>query len=148
MNNDLEYGHTDHPLRHYDQTCAACEIEALRQQLGQTGGSMNEDQMQIYHDNSATKAELRSVIEDMEQELEVLRMRLADLTEWNNRLLAAPAGKFRVGDVVKKVSGSEWEGVIVGTYSTALTPEGYAVESMMHNGSVQIYPAKALEYLR
>ena len=51
---------------------------------------------------------------------------------------------FRLGDLVKKVSGSAWEGRIVGTYSTALTPEGYAVESASHPGSVQIYPAKAL----
>ena len=109
---------------------------------------MNEDQMQIFKDKDAHRDDLREVISDMEQDLEVLRLRLADVIEWNNRLLAAPAGKFRIGDVVKKVSGSEWEGVIVGTYSTALTPEGYAVESMMHNGSVQIYPAKALEYLR
>ena len=53
-------------------------------------------------------------------------------------------GAFRLGDLVKKVSGSAWEGRIVGTYSTALTPEGYAVESASHPGSVQIYPAKAL----
>lgn len=53
-------------------------------------------------------------------------------------------GAFRIGDLVKKVSGSAWEGRIVGTYSTALTPEGYAVESASHPGSVQIYPAKAL----
>jgi hypothetical protein len=33
----------------------------------------------------------------------------------------------------------------VGWYSTELTPEGYAVESEAHAGSVQIYPAKALE---
>ena len=51
---------------------------------------------------------------------------------------------FRLGDLVKKVSGSAWEGRIVGTYITALTPEGYAVESASHPGSVQIYPAKAL----
>ena len=41
--------------------------------------------------------------------------------------------KFKLGDVVKKVSGSQWHGTIVGTYST-------------EKGSVQIYPAKALEY--
>lgn len=56
-----------------------------------------------------------------------------------------PQGKFRMGDMVKKTSGSEWQGRICGTYSTALTPEGYAVESEAHAGSVQIYPAKALE---
>jgi hypothetical protein len=53
--------------------------------------------------------------------------------------------KFKLGDLVKKVSGSEWHGTVVGTYSTELTPEGYAVESSTEKGSVQIYPAKALE---
>jgi|GEM_PF-1198208 len=57
----------------------------------------------------------------------------------------APQGKFAIGDRVRKTSGSEWQGRICGTYSTALTPEGYAVESEAHAGSVQIYPAKALE---
>lgn len=57
----------------------------------------------------------------------------------------APQGKLRMGDLVRKTSGSEWEGHICGTYSTELTPEGYAVESAAHKGSVQIYPAKALE---
>lgn len=54
-------------------------------------------------------------------------------------------GTFQLGDWVRKKSGSEWEGPVVGFYSTDLTPEGYAVESHTHKGSVQIYPAKALE---
>ena len=49
------------------------------------------------------------------------------------------------GDVVRKKTGSQWQGKIVGEYSTELTPEGYAVESDSHAGSVQIYPAQALE---
>jgi hypothetical protein len=53
--------------------------------------------------------------------------------------------KFNLGDMVRKVSGSQWHGKVVGTYSTELTPEGYAVESSTEKGSVQIYPAKALE---
>jgi len=57
----------------------------------------------------------------------------------------APQGKFRMGDRVKKTSGSEWVGRVVGTYSTEQTKEGYAVESSAHRNSVQIYPAKALE---
>ena len=57
----------------------------------------------------------------------------------------APQGKFRMGDLVKKSTGSEWVGRVVGWYSTELTPEGYAVESAAHKGSVQIYQAKALE---
>lgn len=53
--------------------------------------------------------------------------------------------QFRMGDRVRKKSGSSWEGRVVGIYSTDLTPEGYAVESHHHPGSVQIYPAAALE---
>ena len=53
--------------------------------------------------------------------------------------------KFKLGDHVKKTKGSEWHGIIVGTYSTELTPEGYCVESWYEQGSVQIYPAAALE---
>jgi dihydrofolate reductase (trimethoprim resistance protein) len=53
--------------------------------------------------------------------------------------------KFNLGDYVRKTKGSEWHGIIVGTYSTELTPEGYAVESYYELGSVQIYPASALQ---
>jgi hypothetical protein len=53
--------------------------------------------------------------------------------------------KFKRGDLVRKIKGSEWQGYVVGEYSTELTPEGYAVESIVHKGSVQIYPASALE---
>lgn len=53
--------------------------------------------------------------------------------------------KFRHGDTVMKSKGSQWHGRVVGWYSTKLTPEGYAVESSTEQGSVQIYPAAALE---
>lgn len=52
---------------------------------------------------------------------------------------------FRLGDRVQKRSGGCWRGRIVGGYRTALTPEGYAVESAYEPGSVQIYPVTALE---
>jgi len=52
-----------------------------------------------------------------------------------------------LGTRVKKKSGSEWQGRIVGWYSTKLTPLGFAVESDSHAGSVQIYPATALEVI-
>jgi dihydrofolate reductase (trimethoprim resistance protein) len=52
---------------------------------------------------------------------------------------------FGMGDNVRKVRGSQWHGRVVGWYSTELTPEGYAVESDRERGSVQIYPASALE---
>ena len=40
--------------------------------------------------------------------------------------------KFKLGDLVRKTKGSRWSGVVVGTYSA-------------EKGSVQIYPAAALE---
>jgi hypothetical protein len=52
--------------------------------------------------------------------------------------------KFRLGERVTKVKGSKWTGRVVGFYSTALTPVGYAVESETEIGSVQIYPEAAL----
>lgn len=54
--------------------------------------------------------------------------------------------KYKLGDRVRKVRGSSWQGRIVGTYSTELTPTGYAVESEREKGSVQIYPEAALEF--
>ena len=54
---------------------------------------------------------------------------------------------YALGDYVMKKSGPEWEGRVVGFYSTQLTPEGYAVESLAHAGSVQIYPVGALQCL-
>jgi dihydrofolate reductase (trimethoprim resistance protein) len=56
--------------------------------------------------------------------------------------------KFKHGDSVRKTKGSQWHGRVVGWYSTDLTPEGYAVESNTERGSVQIYPAVALELWR
>ena len=53
--------------------------------------------------------------------------------------------KYSLGQRVRKIKGSQWQGQIVGFYSTDLTPSGYAVESEVHKGSVQIYPENALE---
>ena len=52
---------------------------------------------------------------------------------------------FRLGDRVRKKSGAAWQGHVVGWNCTSLTPEGFAVESESHPGSVQIYPVAALE---
>ena len=49
-----------------------------------------------------------------------------------------------IGTRVCKKSGANWHGKVVGFYSTSLTPEGYAVESVYETGSVQIYPKAAL----
>ena len=75
--------------------------------------------------------------DDMEAAAEIIRLTSA-LEEAEKR------GTFKIGDRVEKIKGSSWRGVIVGTYSTRLTPEGYAVESENEPGSVQIYPAAAL----
>lgn len=53
--------------------------------------------------------------------------------------------KFKIGDRVQKVEGSDWRGRVVGFCSTWLNPESYHVESEDHYGPVQIYPAAALE---
>lgn len=62
------------------------------------------------------------------------------------QVLTKPEGaKFACGHLVRKIKGGEWHGVVVGFYSTPLTPIGYAVESIFEQGSVQIYPEAALE---
>lgn len=55
--------------------------------------------------------------------------------------------KYKIGDRVRKIKGSSWQGMIVGAYSTELTKVGYAVESEYEKGSVQIYPEAALELM-
>lgn len=52
---------------------------------------------------------------------------------------------WKIGDRVRKKSGSSWQGPVVGFYSTTLTPNGICVESEREPGSVQVYPAHALE---
>ena len=68
-----------------------------------------------------------------------------DSNEGLRRSWPATHKTFGIGDNVRKVRGSQWRGRVVGWYSTDLTPEGYAVESDTERGSVQIYPASALE---
>jgi len=58
-----------------------------------------------------------------------------------------PLGWYRLGTRLRKKSGSSWQGRVVGYYSTNLTPVGYCIESEREPGSVQIYPASALEYV-
>ena len=58
--------------------------------------------------------------------------------------LEAKHPSWPIGTFVMKAKGAQWRGHIVGYYSTALTPIGYCVESIMEPGSVQIYPQAAL----
>lgn len=53
--------------------------------------------------------------------------------------------KFQQGDKVKKKSGSQYHGYIVGFYSTELTPEGYVVKSINHKNFVRMHPVEELE---
>lgn len=55
--------------------------------------------------------------------------------------------KYQMGNTLEKKSGSEWWGMVVGFYSTETTPRGYAIESGVHKGSVQIYPEAALNII-
>lgn len=64
-------------------------------------------------------------------------------THWHP--LPQPPKAFCRRDSVRKKRGGQWHGKVVGSYSTGLTPEGYAVESDREPGSVQIYPVSALE---
>lgn len=52
---------------------------------------------------------------------------------------------FSIGDLVRKKSGSWWEGRVVGFYSTEQTADGVCVQLDKPMGPVQIYPASALE---
>lgn len=79
------------------------------------------------------------------------RTKAEAIAAWNQRATPQPAAvdglverAFTLGDRVTKTKGSSWTGLVVGFYSTSLTPEGYAVESENEPGSVQIYPRSAL----
>lgn len=52
---------------------------------------------------------------------------------------------FMIGDLVEKKRGSNWRGTVCGYYTTTTTPQGYAIESAMEPGNVQIYPVDALK---
>lgn len=58
--------------------------------------------------------------------------------------ITPPLGAWKIGTRLRKKSGSSWQGKVVG-YSTELTDVGYCIESERETGSVQIYPASALE---
>ena len=59
--------------------------------------------------------------------------------------IQSPLGTWEIGTRLRKKSGSSWQGRVVGYYSTELTDVGYCIESEREPGSVQIYPASALE---
>jgi hypothetical protein len=54
---------------------------------------------------------------------------------------------FPLGCAVRKISGPEWQGVIVGYYSSSFTPEGLVIECTAEGarGQVHVEPAKRME---
>lgn len=56
--------------------------------------------------------------------------------------------EFGIGSMVRKKSGSWWEGRVVGFYSTDQTRDGVCVQLDRPMGPVQIYPASALELVK
>ena len=60
-------------------------------------------------------------------------------------VIAGIADEWPLGQRVRKKGHSEWQGPIVGYYSTEQTPAGVCVMSEFHRNTVQIYPCTALE---
>ena len=54
--------------------------------------------------------------------------------------------RFPLGCAVEKVSGPEWQGVVVGYYSSTYTPEGLVLENTSPGarGQVHVEPAKRM----
>ena len=55
--------------------------------------------------------------------------------------------KFPLGTPVRKISGPEWRGVVVGYYSSSFTPYGLVIECTVPGarGQVHVEPAKRME---
>lgn len=56
-----------------------------------------------------------------------------------------PGWRFELGQRVRKISGSSWQGHVVGAYATELTPHGIVVKSEREHNAVQAYPQQAFE---
>jgi hypothetical protein len=54
---------------------------------------------------------------------------------------------YPIGTRVRKVSGPEWDGVVVGYYSSTFTPEGLVIECTAPGakGQVHVEPSKRIE---
>lgn len=65
-----------------------------------------------------------------------------DETGW---LIDGPA-QFPIGTPVRKVSGPQWQGVVVGYYASSFTPEGLVIECTVEGalGQVHVEPAKRM----
>lgn len=60
--------------------------------------------------------------------------------------ITATGFEWAIGTKVRKKSGSQWRGTVVGFYTNPPhTDEGYNVASDYEPGNVQVYPRRALE---
>lgn len=71
---------------------------------------------------------------------------MTDDTHISRSPLQTPLGWQPIGTPLRKKRGSQWRGRVVGFYATKNTPVGYAIESAFEPGSVQVWPADALEF--
>lgn len=97
---------------------------------------------ELFYRHGPVPAALRPNPKDMARAREILERVLREAFD-AGRLSAQT--EWPLGTRVRKLAGASWRGCIVGYYSTALTPEGYCVESEREPGSVQLYPRSALE---
>jgi len=63
------------------------------------------------------------------------------------RAQVAQERAYPIGTRVRKVSGPEWDGVVVGYYSSTFTPDGLVIEctALGAKGQVHVEPAKRIE---
>lgn len=54
--------------------------------------------------------------------------------------------RFPLGAKVRKISGPQWRGVVVGYYSSSYTPEGLVIECTAEGarGQVHVEPSKRM----
>jgi len=88
----------------------------------------------------AMRASIGLVGDPPQCSLDLAQAAIAALTDHQS----APR-RWDIGDKVRKKRGSQWRGTVCGFYSTPHTPEGYCVDSAYEAGSVQVWPAAALE---
>ena len=71
-----------------------------------------------------------------------LQAELAEAREVLARINSTPRGTR-----VRKASGPQWEGVVVGHYSSSFTPDGLVIECTVEGakGQVHVEPAKRME---
>ena len=82
------------------------------------------------------------IITQQEAEIERLRAELAALGPLLELTRANP-----IGTAMRKISGPQWESVVVGYYSSTFTPEGLVLECVAEGakGQVHVEPAKRME---